>query len=155
MKTLMKWNSNGNNHFFSEFPLLFDDFFTRDLFRLPFPAANNSNSIPAVNVKETDTAFELQMAAPGMEKKDFKVALEQDTLIISAQKENKTDEKSEDIKYIRKEFSYQSFTRSFNLPGDLVKADEIGASYKEGILYITVPKKEPARPKLLKHISIT
>lgn len=155
MKSLMKWNGNGNNHLFPEFPSLFDDFLTRDLFQLPFRAVNNIHSVPAVNVKETDTAFELEMAAPGMEKKDFKVELEQDTLVISAQKENKTEEKSEDGRYSRKEFNYQSFKRSFHLPEDMVKADEISANYKEGILHIMVPKKEPAKPKLLKQISIT
>jgi HSP20 family protein len=155
MKSLMKWNGNGNDHVFPEFPSLFDDFLTRDLFQLPFRVASNANSVPSVNVKETNTAFELEMAAPGMEKKDFKVELEQDTLVISAQKENKTEGKSEDGKYSRKEFSYQSFRRSFNFPEDMVKADEISANYKEGILHIMVPKKEPAKPKLLKQISIT
>jgi HSP20 family protein len=151
----MKWNGNGNNHMFPEFPSLFDDFLTRDLFQLPFRTASHEHSVPAVNVKETDTAFELEMAAPGMEKKDFKVELEQDTLVISAQKENKAEEKSEDGKYSRKEFSYQSFRRAFNLPEDMVKSDEISANYKDGILHITVPKKEPVKPKLLKQISIT
>ncbi len=155
MKSLVKWNSNGNNHLFPEFPSLFDDFLTRGLFQMPFNAVINQNTVPAVNVKETNTTFELELAAPGMEKKDFKVELEQNTLVISAQKENKAEEKSEDGKYSRKEFSYQSFRRSFNLPEDLVKADEISANYNEGILHVMVPKKEPAKPKLLKQISIT
>lgn len=155
MKSLIKLNGNGNNHLFPEFPSLFDDFLTRDLFRLPLHTATIGSSLPAVNVKETDTAIELEMAAPGMEKKDFKVELEQGTLVISAQKESKTEHKDEDGKYTRKEFSYQSFTRSFNLPEDMVMADEISASYKDGILHIMVPKKEPAKPKILKQISIT
>lgn len=156
MKSLIKWNGTGNNHLFQEFPSLFDDFLTRDLFNFPMRSpAFNGGSVPAVNVKETDAAFELEMAAPGMEKKDFKIELEQDTLVVSVQKENKSEEKSEDGRYSRREFSYQSFRRSFNLPEDLVKADEISANYKEGILHIMVPKKEPAKPKLLKQISIT
>jgi HSP20 family protein len=156
MKTLAKWNGNGNNTLmFPEFPSLFDDFFTRDLFNFPFRSGSNGNSVPAVNVKETDTAFELEMAAPGMEKKDFKVELERDTLIISAQKENKTEEESDDGKYSRREFIYQSFQRSFNLPQDLVKEDEISAHYKDGILHISVPKKEASKPLLKKLISIT
>ncbi|MGZ3749736.1 MAG: Hsp20/alpha crystallin family protein [Bacteroidia bacterium] len=155
MKSLIKWNGNGNKHLFPEFPSLFDDFLTRDLFSFPMHSAFNGSSVPAVNVKETDSAFELEMAAPGMEKKDFTIELERDTLIISAQKENKSEEKNEDGRYQRKEFSYQSFKRSFNLPEDLVKADEISANYKEGILHIMIPKKEPAKPKLLKQISIT
>jgi HSP20 family protein len=139
---------------FPEFPSLFDDFLTRDLFQLPFRMGNNG-SVPAVNLKETDKSFELEMAAPGMEKKDFKVELEHDTLIVSAQKENKVEEKTEDGKYSRREFSYQSFTRSFNLPKDMVKEDDISASYKDGILHITVPKKEASKTWLKKLISIT
>lgn len=155
MKSLVKVNSNGNNLMFPEFPSLFDDFLTRDLFNLPFRgAAFNSHSTPAVNVKETDTAFELEMAAPGMEKKDFKVELEQDTLVISAEKENKTEEKGEDGKYSRKEFSYQSFKRAFHLPKESVMDNEICANYKDGILHILVPKKEPAKPKITRQISI-
>ena len=157
MKSLVKWNNNNNNNsaLFPELPSLFDDFFTRDLFSFPLRTAFNGGSVPAVNIKETDTAFDLEMAAPGMEKKDFKIELEQDTLVISAQKENTNEEKSEDGKYSRKEFSYQSFTRSFNLPEDLVKAEEISANYKDGILRITVPKKDPVKPKLLKQITIS
>ncbi len=155
MKSIMKWNGNGNNHLFPELPALFDDFLTRDLFQLPFQATSKGNSIPAVNVKETESAFELEMAAPGMEKKDFKVELDQNTLVISAEKENKTEEKSEDGKYSRREFSYQSFKRSFNLPEDLVKSEEINANYKDGILHIMVPKKEPSKAKITKQISIT
>lgn len=155
MKSLVKWNNSGNNLMFPEFPSLFDDFLTRDLFQLPLRmGSTNLGSVPAVNVKETDTAFELEMAAPGMEKKDFKIELEQDTLVISAEKENKMEEKSEDGKYSRREFSYHSFSRSFNLPKELVKEDDINASYKDGILRVTVPKKEASRSWLKKLISI-
>lgn len=154
MKSLVKWNGNGDNLMFPEVPSLFDDFLTRDFFSFPMRTAFSGSSVPAVNVKETGTAFELEMAAPGMEKKDFKVELDQNTLVISAQKENKTEEKNEDGKYSRKEFSYQSFRRTFHLPEDLVQADGINANYKDGILHIMVPKKEPAKPKLLKQISI-
>jgi HSP20 family protein len=155
MKSLVKWNNNGNDQMFPEFPSLFDDFLTRDLFQLPFRLGQSNNgSVPAVNVRETDTAFELEMAAPGMEKKDFKIELIQDTLVISARKENKVEEKSEDGNYSRKEFSYQSFSRSFNLPKELVKEDDINASYKDGILRINVPKKEASKSGFKKLISI-
>jgi len=155
MKSLVKWNGNGNNQMFPEFPSLFDDYLTKDFFSFPMRSGFNGNSVPAVNVKETDKAFELEMAAPGMEKKDFKIELEQDTLVISAHKENKTEEKSEDGRYSRKEFSYQSFTRSFNLPKEMVKEDEISASYKDGILHIAVPKKEASKSWFKKLISVT
>ncbi len=154
MKSLIKLNSNGNNLMFPEFSSLFDDFLTRDIFNLPSRGIFKGDSIPAVNVKETDTTFELEMAVPGMDKKDFKIELEQDTLIISAQQENKTEEKSDDGKYSRKEFSYQSFQRMFHLPESSVNENEICANYKDGILQISVPKKEPAKPKISKQISI-
>ena len=156
MKSLVKWNGNGNNNnlMFPEFPSLFDDFLTRELFQLPFLAASNGNSVPAVNIKETGSAFELEIAAPGMEKEDFKIELAQDTLSISAEKESKVEDKSEDGRYSRKEFSYRSFRRSFNLSEDMIEANEISANYKNGILHIMVPKKEPAKPKLIKQIAI-
>jgi|SRR6218665_1625927 HSP20 family protein len=154
MKSLIKLNSNGNNLMFPEFPSLFDDFLTRDIFNLPTRGLFNGNSVPAVNVKETDTAFELEMAVPGMDKSDFKIALEQNTLVISGQRENKTEESSEDGKFSRKEFSYQSFSRQFQLPENSVNEEEIKASYKNGILNILVPKKESAKPKLLKEIAV-
>jgi HSP20 family protein len=155
MKSLIKLNSNnGNNLMFPEFPSLFDDFLTRDFFNLPTREMFNGSSVPAVNVKETDSAYELEMAVPGMEKKDFKIELEQDTLVISAQRESNSEEKSEDGKYSRKEFSYQSFRRAFHLPENSVNDTEISANYKDGILHISVPKKEPSKPKITRQISI-
>lgn len=153
MKSLMKWNNTGNDRMFPKFPSLFDDFVTKDLFSIPF--VTGGSTVPAVNVKETETAYELEMAAPGMEKKDFKVELDQNTLTISVEKENKTEEKSENGNYSRREFSYRSFSRSFNLPEELVKADEISANYKNGILHLVVPKKEASKPRVTKQIAIT
>ena len=155
MKSLIKLNSNGNNVMFPEFPSLFDDFLTRDFFNLPNRGTFSRNSIPAVNVKETDVAFELEMAAPGMEKTDFKIELEHHTLVISAQRENKTEEKSDDEKYSRKEFSYQSFKRAFHLPENTVNDAEISANYKDGILHILVPKKEHEKSRITREISIS
>lgn len=154
MDSLVKLNGNGKNLLFPEFPSLFDDFLTRDFFNSPSRALYNGNSVPAVNVKETDSAFELEMAVPGMNKKDFRIELENNKLVVSAEHENKTEENSEDGKYSRKEFSYQSFTREFHLPENSVNEDEISANYKDGILRIEVPKKEPAKPKLLKQIEV-
>lgn len=153
MNSLIKLNSNGKNGMFPEFPSLFDDFLTRDFFNLP-SRNNSATTLPAVNVKETDTAFELEMAAPGMDKKDFKIALEQDTLVISAQHETKTEEKNKDGNYSRKEFSYQSFRRAFHLPENAVNENEISANYKDGILSIVIPKKEPEKQKITREIAI-
>ena len=154
MKSLIKLNSNGNNLMFREFPSLFDDLLSRDIFNLTGRGIFKGDLIPAVNVKETDTNFELEMAVPGMDKKDFKIELEQDTLIISAQKEDKTEEKSDDDKYSRREFSYQSFRRVFHLPESSVNDNEISANYKDGILQISVPKKASVKQKVSRQISI-
>lgn len=154
MNSLIKLNSNGKNLLFPEFPSLFDDFITKDFFNLPVRSTFTGNSVPAVNVKETDKAFELEIAVPGMDKKDFRIGLENNLLVISAHQENKSEHNSQDGKYSRKEFSYQTFTRQFQLPENWVNEDEITASYKDGILHIVVPKKEPEKPKLLKQIAI-
>ena len=154
MNSLIKLNSNGKNLMFPEFPSLFDDFLTRDFFNLGSRVSSDSSTLPSVNVKETDFAFELEMAIPGMAKKDFKIELEQDTLVISAQDETKNEEKSDDGKYTRKEFSYQSFKRTFHLPENSVNDSEINANYKDGILHIYVPKKEPNKPKVSREIAV-
>ncbi len=154
MNSLIKFNGDEKKLVFPEFPSLFDDFITKDFFKLPTRELLNANRVPPVNIKETDSAFELELAVPGMDKKNFKITLDQNMLVISTQQENKTEETSNDGKYSRKEFSYQSFTREFQLPDDSVIEDNINASYKDGILNITVPKKESAKPRLLKQIAV-
>lgn len=147
MKTLAKWNGNHNhnNAMFPEFPSLFDDFLTRDFFQTPFRAIANNSVFPAVNLKETNSTFELEMAAPGLEKKDFKIELNQDLLSISVEKEISNEEKNEDGNFSRKEFSYHSFQRSFSLPKDKINEDGISANYTDGILHVTIPKKEASK----------
>ncbi len=108
-------------------------------------------SIPAVNIKENDKNFEVEVAAPGMNKKDFKVEVENNVLTISAETKEEKEEKKEN--YSRKEFSYESFERSFTLPQDIVDADKIKAKYDNGILKIEIPKKEE-KAKLSKVINI-
>lgn len=138
MTTLVKKNGSGRTSLFPELSGLFDDFLTRDLMNF----GPKSGIMPAVNIKESDTAYDLEFAVPGMEKKDFNIELKNNMLIVSAEKENKQEEKSEDGDYVRKEFGYQSFTRSFSLPETSVKGDEIKASYKDGILCVNIPKRE-------------
>jgi HSP20 family protein len=131
---------------FPAFPALFDDLFSREL--LNWGNSNFSSTattVPLVNIRETTDNFEVEMAAPGMEKKDFKVTLEGNTLTISSQKETEDVEKEEG--YSRREFSYQSFMRSFILPRDVVKAEEIIARYDNGMLLLTIPKQEHAKRK--------
>ena len=145
--TLVKRNSD------NLFPSLFDNFFSRD-----WMDWNNSNysstntTLPAVNVRENDHEFTIEVAAPGMKKDDFNIHLENNQLSISS--EIKSEKESKDGKYSRKEFSYQSFQRSFRLPVDLIDGDKISAKYDEGILCIHLPKKEAAKPKPSRIISI-
>lgn len=141
------------NEFFPGFTL-FDDFFSRDL--LNWGTSNNSSTnttIPLVNIKETSENFEVDMAAPGMNKEDFKVELDGNVLTITSERKNENAVKEGD-RYTRREFSYQSFQRSFQLPKEVVDAEKIEAKYENGMLRLVIPKKEEARPRLPKTIQI-
>lgn len=135
-------------------PSTWDDFFTRDIFNWGINYANSGTSMPAVNIKETADAFHVDMAAPGMEKKDFKIELDGHTLTISAEKQNEQQE-NEGEGYNRKEFNYQSFYRSFHLPKNVVDADKIQAKYENGILQLNIPKREEAKQKPSRLIDIS
>jgi len=100
-------------------------------------------SVPAVNITEVDGQYNISVAAPGMKKDDFKIDLEGDMLIISAEKEETKEEKKK--KYNRKEYNYSSFSRSFTLPTE-VKRDKIEAKYEDGVLNLVLPKNEAAKP---------
>jgi HSP20 family protein len=131
----------------NNFPGFFDDFFNRDLFDWRLSNySNTGTSMPAVNIRETPEAFEVEMAAPGMAKSDFKIELEGNNLTISSEKRNENEEK-EGENYSRKEFSYQSFSRMFTLPKDVVDAENIKAKYEDGVLRLQIPKKEEAKLK--------
>lgn len=96
-------------------------------------------SSPSVNIIDKENSFELQLAAPGMDKSDFNVQVINDQLVVSAEK--KTESSEERPKYMRKEFMYTSFKRSFNLHQQ-IETDKIEASYENGILKLHLPKKE-------------
>ncbi len=149
--SLIKRNSNVD---FPSFPALFDDFFSRNLFNW---GSNNfsvtQTTIPAVNIMETTDNFEVEVAAPGMDKKDFTVTLNVNTLTIASSKQHQDEEK--DDGYTRREFSYQSFQRSFELPKDVVDEDKIQARYENGLLHLTVPKREEAKKKGPRMIAIS
>jgi HSP20 family protein len=100
--------------------------------------------MPSVNVAETEKEYEIEMAAPGMKKSDFKVNVSNGVLTISAEKEENAEEQKKN--YTRKEYSFRSFSRSFTLP-DNTKDDSINAKYTDGVLKLTIAKKEPAAPK--------
>jgi HSP20 family protein len=122
---------------------IFDDFFNTEIAdwsKQNFSATGTT--IPAVNIKEDDKSFEVEVAAPGMDKKDFKIEIDNNMLIISSEKKEEKNEEDKNGKYTRREFSYQSFQRSFTLPMDIIDDKKIEAKYKDGILKITIPKKE-------------
>ena len=135
-----------NGETFPAFPALFDDFFGRELFNWHNNNySSTSTTMPSVNIKETTDSFEVEMAAPGMQKTDFKISLDGNTLTISFHKEHQ--EKRGEEGYNRQEFSYQSFQRSFILPKDVVNENGILAKYDNGLLHLSIPKKEEAKQK--------
>ena len=132
-------------------PSFVDEFFGDDLFNRFFNE-NENVTVPSVNIKEGKEEFSIEVAAPGLDKKDFKVDLNNNVLEISSEKEFK--EESKDEKVMRREFRYSSFKRTFTLP-DTADTDKIKASYKDGILSINIPKKDEAKVKPVKQISIS
>jgi len=107
----------------------------------------NGRGVPAVNVKESDKNFEIEVAAPGYDKKDFNVSVENGVLTISAETQRKNDTK-EDDNYRRKEFECSSFSRSFTLPQNISEKD-INARYEDGVLKLTIVRKEET-PRIAK-----
>lgn len=137
------------NRDFPVFPNVFNDFFK------DWSNSNGSvvhSTIPAVNIKETENEFFLDVAAPGMDKKDFQINLENDVLTISSEKKSENEETTE--QFTRKEYSYLSFKRSFTLPKQLIDRDNIKATYENGELKITIPKLEEAKPKPTRLIEV-
>jgi HSP20 family protein len=101
-------------------------------------------TLPAINIKENDENFEIEVAAPGYQKKDFKIDVQNGVLNISAEtSERKTEEEDN---YTRKEFSYSAFNRSFTLP-DSVNEENVHARYENGLLFLKLKKAEVKQPK--------
>ena len=125
------------------FTNLLDDVFNRSISDLV--GSDFAVTTPSVNVSEDNENVVLEVAAPGLDKKDFNITVEKDQLIISATKEAQVEDKQEG-KWTRKEFNYQSFKRSFHL-SDKIETDKIEAEYNNGILKLVLPKKEEAKPK--------
>lgn len=103
--------------------------------------------MPSVNIIEKNDRYKLELSAPGLAREDFKIDVQDNILTIRSEKENQKEEKEQDFK--RQEFSYASFIRSFMLP-DNCKPEDIEANYENGILYITLPKKESTPKKEIK-----
>lgn len=144
-----------NEGYLPSWPHWFDDFFDRDWFGHALPAFSASNTtIPSINIKETDDNYEVEVAAPGMSKDDFNITLDGNMLTISSEKTNRSEDKDGD-KYSRREFSYESFQRSIQLPKDVVDEENIKAKYEDGVLRLTIPKREEAKQKAPRTIQIS
>ena len=140
---------------YPSFPSFIDKFLEGDLMdwtRSNF--ADMNSTLPAVNVKENENEYQIDVAAPGLQKNDFNVNYDNGMLTISSEKKEENEEK-EGEKVTRKEFSYQSFQRSFGIPENVVNADKITAKYTDWILHVTLPKKDEAKPKPAKQIKIS
>ncbi|MGX7666644.1 Hsp20/alpha crystallin family protein [Flavobacterium pedocola] len=132
----------------------FDDVFAKDFFDWNDKNYSSLGStLPSVNLMENETQIKIDLAAPGMQKKDFNIELKNDMLTISSERKYENEEKSEKDNYMRKEFSYQSFCRSFYLP-DNVKKETIDATYKDGILHVEIQKQTNGRGSRSKRIEI-
>lgn len=134
-------------------PAFFNEFFDRDWLDWTNRNFSNTNTtLPAVNIKESTDRFEVEMAAPGFEKADFKIELNKDVLTISSEKKVEK-ETNDDQQFTRREFSYQSFCRSFSLP-ESTDRDNISARYENGILKVEIPKMDYAKVRSVKAIEI-
>jgi HSP20 family protein len=147
MSTLALTKTNGGR-----IPSVFDDFFRPwnewfddSLFR------GRTMNIPAVNITEHKNEFKVELAVPGMKKNDFKIDVDGNMLTISSEKEESNEEKEK--RFTRKEYSYSSFSRSFTLPEE-INLDKIEAKYEDGVLKLSLPRKEEARTHAAKQITV-
>lgn len=131
MNTLMKRNSDLLGG-------LMDTFWSEPAF-LKSSDIYHKLSMPAVNIKENENEFVVELAAPGLNKENFNIEIEENVLKVSSQMEQTTEENKEN--YTRKEFSFQSFQRSFTLPKDRISTENVNAKYENGVLMITLPKQ--------------
>ena len=136
------------------FPSVFFDDFFRPLNEWFGNGGLTGKSLatPAVNITESKDDYKVSVAAPGLKKSDFNIDVEGNMLTVSCEKEERKEEKDE--RHTRKEYNYSSFSRSFTLPEEVIK-DKIEAAYEDGVLKLTLPKKEEAKKALLsKHIAV-
>jgi HSP20 family protein len=128
-------------------PFYMSDFFNDDFFPV-----SSKTTLPAVNIREDDKGYVLDLAIPGMDKKDLKIDVNEDVLTISSEVKNESEEKNDGYK--RKEFSYSAFSRSFYIPENADR-EKIGANYKDGVLSVTLPKQMEEKNKISKTIEIS
>jgi HSP20 family protein len=136
----------------NDMPSLFDDFFKP--WNEWFDSGNTwgrTLKVPAVNIVEQKDKYEVSLAAPGLKKDDFKIDVDGNMLTISSKKEEQKEEKDE--RCTRKEYSYSSFSRSFNLPEE-INQEKIAAKYEDGVLKISLPRREESNKISAKHINV-
>ena len=136
----------------STFPSLIDEFFGSDVFPGLFLDFDKRMVTPAVNIIENKDDYRIEVAAPGLNKADFRINIENNVLTISAEKEEKQEANEE--RFMRREFNYTSFSRSFTLP-EIMDTEKISAKHKDGILNVMIPKKEEAKEKPARMINIS
>ena len=129
-----------------------DNFFDTDLGTGLLSNFNTGMTLPAVNIKEDNENYHLEVAVPGLKKDDFELEVDNDILTISAH--TKTENETNAENYTRREFGYSSFKRTFTLP-DTVESENIKAGYEDGILSVHIPKREEAKRKPAKRIDIS
>ena len=139
--TLVKFSNGNKSQALSPlFNDVFESFFNTD----SFVSDRLISRVPAVNIAETENEFHIELAVPGMKKDDFKINLDRNVLSISAETKSENEETSQDKTYNRREYSYNSFVRTFTLP-DTADYANISAEYVDGILKVSVAKKEEAK----------
>jgi HSP20 family protein len=130
-------------------PFLWSGIFDDDFYPV---TSHRSNSVPAVNIREDEKKFILDLAIPGIDKKDLKISIHEDLITISS--ENKEEKEQTTDGFKRREFSYSSFCRSFYLPENVNK-EKIEAGYKDGILTVELPKEEEEKAKISREVKIS
>lgn len=128
-----------------------DRFFNEPFFESSLLNSSRFSRVPATNIQETDNEYMVEIAAPGMKKKDFHVNVENNTLEIKVEREDESEEKK--ARYTRREYDYTAFFRSFDLP-DSIDSEKIKAEYQDGILKVRLPKVATAKRKPAKEIAI-
>lgn len=159
MSTLVTMPKNGrdvskrnNVSSLPSFSSWFDNFFENSLGTEFLSNFNTGITLPAVNIKETNEDYVLELAIPGMKKSDFSIDVDNKILSIASEVKHENEQKEDN--YTRREFGYSSFKRTFTLP-DSVESDKVKATYKDGILMVTLPKREEAKQKPPKRIEIS
>lgn len=150
MNTLMKRNNGNGNVPATSFSSMVDKIFQDNLSRFfdddfwGFSGLDRHTNVP-VNVRQTDKSYELEVVAPGLRKEDFKINVSGDMLTVSFEQQEHNNQQNKDEGWLRKEYKQRSFSRSFNLD-DTVDLNKVEATYRDGILQLSLPIKEGAKP---------